>query len=132
MEVIREKGLVSVQSTLTVDEIVDKLVDLLESKGIKLFALIDHSGEAESVSIPMPPTKLLIFGNPKAGTPLMLAEPTTAIDLPLKILVWEDRDGHAWVSYNDPDYLRSRHGFPEELVSNIAAVGSLAKTVAGP
>ena len=103
---------------------------MLEAKGVKLFALIDHSGEAEKAGMAMRPTKLLIFGSPKAGTPLMIASPTVAIDLPLKILVWENAEGKVWISYNSPAYLQERHGLPPELVSNIAAVEVLAKQVA--
>jgi uncharacterized protein (DUF302 family) len=88
--------------------------------------LVDHSGEAEKVGMTMPPTRLLIFGSPKAGTPLMLAAPSIAIDLPLKILVWEDGAGKVWISYNSPDYLRERHGLPRELLANIAVVETLA------
>jgi len=103
---------------------------MLEAKGVKLFALIDHSGEAEKAGMAMRPTKLLIFGSPKAGTPLMIASPTVAIDLPLKILVWKNAEGKVWISYNSPAYLQERHGLPPELVSNIAAVEVLAKQVA--
>ena len=92
--------------------------------------MIDHSGEAAKVEMKMRPTKLLIFGNPKGGTPLMLAAPSSAIDLPLKILVWEDEQGKAWVSYNSPRYLQKRHGFPENLVQNIAVVETLAAKAA--
>ena len=91
-----------------------------------LFALVDHSGEAEKAGMKMPPTKLLIFGSPKAGTPLMLASPSVAIDLPLKILIWEDGDGKAWISYNCPAYLQERHNVPPELMQNIAVVETLA------
>jgi uncharacterized protein (DUF302 family) len=93
---------------------------------VTLFALIDHSGEAEKVGMKMPPTKLLIFGSPKAGTPLMLAAPSAAIDLPLKILVAEDAQGKVWISYNSPEYLKERHGLPDNLVPNIAVVQVLA------
>jgi uncharacterized protein (DUF302 family) len=95
-----------------------------------LFALVDHSGEAEKVGMKMRPTKLLIFGNPKGGTPVMLAAPSIAIDLPLKILIWEDSQGKVWLSYNSPAYLQERHGVPQELLQNIAVVGTLA-TLAG-
>jgi uncharacterized protein (DUF302 family) len=74
----------------------------------------------------MPPTKLLIFGNPKGGTPLMLAAPSVAIDLPLKILVWQDGQGQVWLSYNSPEYLQERHGLPQDLLQSIAVVGTLA------
>ena len=99
---------------------------MLQSKGVTLFGLIDHSGEAEKAGMKMAPTKLLIFGNPKAGTPLMLAAPGIAIDLPLKILVWQDADGKVWSSYNDPLYLKDRHDLPEELLPGIAVVATLA------
>jgi uncharacterized protein (DUF302 family) len=98
----------------------------LQSKGVTLFALVDHSGEAEKAGMKMRPTKLLIFGSPKAGTPLMFAAPSIAIDLPLKILVWEDSQGKSWISYNSPDYLKERHGLPQELLANIAVVEALA------
>jgi uncharacterized protein (DUF302 family) len=105
---------------------VEKIKGILQSNGITLFALVDHSGEAEKVGMKMPPTKLLIFGSPKGGTPLMLAAPSIAIDLPLKILVAEDAHGKVWISYNSPEYLKQRHGFPQELLQNIAVVGTLA------
>jgi len=95
-----------------------------------LFALVDHSGEAQKVGLKMPPTKWLIFGNPKAGTPLMLASPSSALDLPLKILIWPDATGKAWLSYNTPEYLRERHNFPPELLPNIAVVEILAAKAA--
>jgi uncharacterized protein (DUF302 family) len=122
----KKNGIVDVPSSHSVDQTVERLKDILQSKGITLFALIDHSGEAEKVGMKMPPTKLLIFGSPKAGTPLMLAAPSVAIDLPLKILVWEDAQGKVWLSYNSPGYLKQRHDLPQELVQNIAVVGTLA------
>src|ERR1700732_1973517 len=94
------KGLAEKPSNHSVEQTVERLKNILQSKGVTLFALIDHSGEAEKVGMKMRPTKLLIFGSPKAGTPVMLAAPTVAIDLPLKILIWEDANGKAWVSYN--------------------------------
>src|SRR5258708_31662608 len=106
----------------SVDETVEKLKGILQSKGVALFATVDHSGEAAKVGIKMPPTKLLIFGSPKAGTPLMLAAPSVAIDFPLKILVWEDTQGKAWVSYNSTAYLQERHRIPPELMQNIAVI----------
>jgi uncharacterized protein (DUF302 family) len=122
----KKNGIVDVPSTHSVDETVEKVKDILQSKGITLFALIDHSGEAEKVGMKMPPTKLLIFGNPKGGTPLMLAAPSVAIDLPLKILVWEDGEGKVRLSYNSPEYLQERHGLPKDLLQNIAVVATLA------
>jgi uncharacterized protein (DUF302 family) len=126
----KKNGIVDVPSNHSVDETVERIKSILQSKGITLFALIDHSGEAEKVGMKMPPTKLLIFGSPKAGTPLMLAAPSIAIDLPLKILVWEDGEGKVWVSYNSPQYLQERHDLPEDLVKNIAVVGTLAAKAA--
>lgn len=123
-------GIVSVPGKHSVEETVAKLQNTLQAKGVALFALVDHSGEAEKVGMKMKPTKLLIFGNPKAGTPLMLATPSAAIDLPLKILVWEDTDARVWISYNSPEYLLQRHGFPMDLMKNIAVVETLAAAVA--
>jgi uncharacterized protein (DUF302 family) len=122
----KEEGIVKIPSHYSVDETVDKLKTILQSKGVTLFALIDHSGQAEKVGMKMPPTKLLIFGSPKAGTPLMLASPSVAIDLPLKILVAEDAQGKVWISYNSPEYLKERHGLPDNLLPNIAVVQALA------
>ena len=122
----KEEGIVRIPSRRSVDVTVDKLRTVLQSKGVKLFALIDHSGEAEGAGLKMPPTKLLIFGNPKAGTPLMLAAPSAAIDLPLKILVAEDSQGKVWISYNSADYLKERHDLPQNLMPNIAVVATLA------
>ncbi len=122
-----ENGLVHVASARSVPETLKNLQTTIEARGLKIFALIDHSGEAEKAGLTMRPTQLLIFGSPKAGTPLMVAAPTLAIDLPLKALVWEDADGKVWVSYNSPDYLQQRHGIPADLVKNIAGVGALVE-----
>jgi len=121
-----DNGIMNKPSNHSVEETVAKLRGILQAKGVSLFALVDHSGEAEKVGMKMPPTKLLIFGNPKAGTPLMLAAPSTAIDLPLKILVWEDNQNKIWISYNSPQYLQRRHGFPQDLVTNLGVVETLA------
>jgi uncharacterized protein (DUF302 family) len=118
-------GIVSQPSAHSVDATVEKLQAMLLAKGVKLFAVIDHSGEAQRVGLMMPPTKLLIFGNPKAGTPLMLASPSIAIDLPLKILVAEGVDGKVSIAYNAPEYLQTRHNLFAELLPNIAIVGAL-------
>src|SRR5438309_6540246 len=123
-------GIIDKPSNHSVEQTVDRLKNILQSKGVTLFALIDHSGEAEKVRMKMPPTKLLIFGNPKAGTPLMLAAPSSAIDLPLKILVSEDAKGKVWLSYNSPAYLQQRHGLPDSLLPNIAGVEALAQAAA--
>ncbi len=124
------KGVIDIPGTYSVDETVERLKKILQAKGVALFALVDHSGEAEKIGMKMPPTRLLIFGNPKAGTPLMLAAPSIAIDLPLKILVWEDNAHKVWVSYNDPEYLRERHDLPQNLLQNIAIVDGLARAAA--
>jgi uncharacterized protein (DUF302 family) len=127
---MQENGLIQVASKYSVDETVKRLESVLAERGVRVFAVIDHSGEAEKVGMKMRPTKLVIFGNPKSGTPLMLAAPSLAIDLPLKVLVAEDEGGKVWVSYNSPEYLQQRHGVPEELIKNIAVVGALvAKAV---
>ena len=119
-------GIVDIASNHSVDETVSRLKGILEAKGVTLFGLIDHSGEAEKVGMTMPPTKLLVFGNPKAGTPIIQAAPSAALDLPLKILVWEDSERKVWISYNSPAYLQQRHGIPAELMQNIAVVETLA------
>jgi|ERR1035438_5753422 uncharacterized protein (DUF302 family) len=126
MASILDNGIVSTPSSHSVDQTVEKLEAMLRAKGVALFALVDHSGEADKVGMKLRPTKLLIFGNPKAGTPLMLAAPSSAIDLPLKILVWEDGERKVWISYNSPQYLQNRHGIPQDLMQNIAVAGMLA------
>ena len=125
-----DNGIINTPSNHSVDETVEKLRGILRDKGISLFTIVDHSGEAEKAGMKMPPTKLLVFGNPKGGTPVMLAAPSIAIDLPLKVLVWEDSRGKTWLSYNSPEYLKRRHGVPEDLVKNISVVGALVQTVA--
>jgi len=119
-------GIVNQPSNHSVDETIEKLQGILQANGVAVFALIDHSGEAEKARMKMRPTKLLIFGNPKAGTPLMLAAPSCATDLPLKLLVWEDANRKVWISYNSLAYLKERHGLPDELMSNIAVIEALA------
>jgi uncharacterized protein (DUF302 family) len=123
-------GIVNEPSSHSVDETVERLKAILQASGAVLFGLVDHSGEAEKLGLEMKPTKLLIFGNPKAGTPLMLASPSTAIDLPLKMLVWEDAAKKVWISYNSPEYLQKRHGFPDDLLPNISVLRKLASGVA--
>jgi uncharacterized protein (DUF302 family) len=124
------KGLIDIPSSHSVDETVTKLEGILQAKGITLFALVDHSGEAVKAGMKMRPTKLLIFGNPRAGTPVMLAAPSSAIDLPLKILVWEDDQGKVWITYNSPSYLQERHNLRSELLPNIAVIETLAAKAA--
>jgi uncharacterized protein (DUF302 family) len=126
LAVQKEEGIVKIASHHSVDQTVDKLKTIVQSKGVMLFALVDHSGEAEKVGLKMPPTKLLIFGNPRGGTPLMLAAPSVAINLPLKILVAEDSQEKVWISYNSPGYLKERHDLPENLLPNIDVVKTLA------
>src|SRR5215467_12756983 len=116
---LKENGIVNRLSNHAVDQTVENLKRILQTKGVTLFALVDHSGEAEKAGMKMRPTKLLIFGSPKTGTPVMLAAPSIAIDLPLKILVWEDENAKTWISYNSPDYLRDRHNVPADLMQNL-------------
>ena len=100
-----DNGILQRPSNHSVDETVKRLKGIVQARGLTLFALVDHSGEAEKVGMKMLPTKLLIFGSPKGGTPVMMAAPSIAIDLPLKVLIWEDSQGRVWVSYNSPEYL---------------------------
>ena len=123
-------GIVSISSQHSVEEALTQIQQILNSKGIKIFAVVDHSGEAEKAGLRMPNTKLIIFGNPKAGTPLMIAAPTIAIDLPLKILIWEDADGRTWISYNNPEFLSRRHGLPSDLMQTLAGLRDLADNIA--
>ena len=125
-------GIMSIPSHFSVDETVARIKQALDSGGIKIFAIVDHSGEAERVGLHMPNTKLIIFGNPKAGTPLMIAAPSVAIDLPLKLLVCEDAAGKTWVSYNSPEFLSARHDVPSDLVQTLAGTGVIAKKAATP
>lgn len=120
-------GMVHLSSRYGADETFGRLQAAVKAKGVHIHAVVDHGGDAAAAGLAMRPAKLLIFGNAKAGTPLMVAAPTLAIDLPLKVLVWEDADGRAWVSYNSPEYLRQRHGVPEELMQNLAAVRAVAE-----
>jgi uncharacterized protein (DUF302 family) len=120
-------GIIDVPSRYSVPETLARLQSILKEKSITVFALIDHSGEAEKAGLAMRPTQLLIFGSPKAGTPLMVAAPRLAIDLPLKALAWQDEQGKVWLSYNSPEYLQQRHGFPEELMKNIAGIAALVQ-----
>jgi uncharacterized protein (DUF302 family) len=122
---VNQEGLVELLSRYSVEETLQRLELALATRGLEVFARVDHSGEAEKVGMKMRPTKLLIFGSPKAGTPLMLASPTLAIDLPLKALVREDETGKVWLIYNSPEYLKARHGVPSELIHNLAGAGAL-------
>ena len=118
-------GVMDVASRHTVDETIALIEAALTAKGIAVFCQIDHSGEAQRAGLTMRPTKLLLFGSPKAGTPVMVAAPSIAIDLPLKALIWEDGKGRVRVSYNSPGYLQRRHGVPDDLIANLAATGPL-------
>jgi uncharacterized protein (DUF302 family) len=106
-------------------ETLKRVESLLQEKGLTIFCRVDHSGEAEKVGLKMHPTQLILFGSPKGGTPVMLASPTIAIDLPLKALIWEDAGGKVWVSYNSPEYLQQRHNVPADLMKNISGAGTL-------
>jgi uncharacterized protein (DUF302 family) len=127
---ITGNGIIEIPGSSPVDNTVEKLKAILKAKGVTLTASIDHSGEAEKVGIAMRPTKLLIFGSPKAGTPLMLASPSVAIDLPLKILIREDNQGKTRISYNSPEYLRDRRNVLSEPLQNIAVIEALAAKAA--
>jgi uncharacterized protein (DUF302 family) len=124
MASLPDNGLIHLRSPYSVPETLKRLQSVLQAKNLDVFARVDHSGEAEKVGLRMRPTQLIVFGSPKAGTPLMVASPTLAIDLPLKALAWEDADGQVWLSYNSPEYLKQRHNVPDELVKNIAGVGA--------
>jgi uncharacterized protein (DUF302 family) len=118
-------NLVTKPSRYSVMETIDRIEKAVEAKGMRVFARIDHSDEAKKVGLDMRPTELLIFGNPKGGTALMVAKPTAAIDLPMKALAWEDQDGHVWLTYNSPELLHERHGVPIELTSKLNPIGTL-------
>ena len=124
-----DNGMVHLQSPYSVKETLQRLEAIVTSKGLTIFARVDHSGEAAKVGMKMQPTELLIFGSPKSGTPLMVASPTLAIDLPLKALAWQDVDGAVWLSYNSPEYLQQRHQIPESLLQNIAGIRSICEQV---
>jgi len=129
-DVSAENGLANVASNYSVPETIDRLESLVKSKQLTVFARIDFSADAAKVGLAMPPTQLLIFGNPKAGTPLMLAAPSLAIDLPLKALAWQDAGGRVWLSYNTPEYLKERHGVPDNLLPNVAGIKALVEQAA--
>jgi len=118
-------GIISQLSPYSVTETIDRLVAVFQAKGITIFARIDQQAEAEKVGLSLHPTQLLLFGNPQAGTPLMIAEPTIALDLPLKVLAWESADDKVWLSYNDPHYLQQRFSLSSELLKNIAIIAPL-------
>jgi uncharacterized protein (DUF302 family) len=123
-------GISHVRSEHPVDDTVERLAEAIRAAGAKLFTVVDHSGEAQHAGLSLRPTKLLIFGNPVGGTPAMVAAPLSAIDLPLKILVWQDDAGSVWMSHLDPAWLAARHGLTAELVAPLAAAGKIAGQVA--
>src|SRR5580700_3060051 len=119
------EGIISKPSKYSVTETLERVDALLRSKGIKIFVRVDHSGEAEKAGLKMPPTQLLIFGNPKGGTPVMLAAPTAAIDLPWKALAWQDAAGKVWLSYNDAAYIQKRYGLGDDVMKPLAGLGAV-------
>jgi uncharacterized protein (DUF302 family) len=119
-------GIIAVASNYSVEVTLARLQNLVREKGATVFAVVDHSGEAERVGMTMRPTKVLIFGSPRAGTPVMLHSPSAALDLPLKVLIAEDKQGKVWISYNSPQYLQQRHQLPDALLPNISVVEMLA------
>ena len=123
-------GIVHTRSPYDVGETVDQLTGAIRAAGAKVFALVDHSGQAADVGLSLRDTKLLIFGNPRGGTPVMVAAPLAAIDLPMKLLVWQDDGGAVWMSHLDPDWLAERHGLTGDLAAPLAAPGALANRVA--
>jgi len=131
MNVAQANGLIHLVSQHSVEDTMQRLEELLKQKGVTVFACIDHSGEAAKVGLDLRPTKLLVFGNPNSGTPLMQAAPTAAIDLPLKALIWQDADGKVWLTYNDAAYVQRRHALSEEFLPNIAGVSALLAKAAG-
>ena len=131
MPSLPDNGMVHLSSPYSFAETMQRVEALLQKQGLKIFCRVDHSGEAEKVGLKMPPTQVLIFGSPKGGTPLMIASPTVAIDLPLKALICEDGGGKVWVSYNTPEYLKQRHDISGELIKNIAGIGLLLQKAVG-
>jgi uncharacterized protein (DUF302 family) len=126
-----DNGMVHLSSPHSVPETIQRLQSLLQAQGLMLFCRVDHSGEAAKAGLKMPAAQVIIFGSPEGGTPLMIASPTLAIDLPLKALIWEDTGGQVRVSYNSPEYLKQRHNIPDDLLKNIAGIGPLLQKVVG-
>lgn len=124
-------GIIRVMSAHSFADTLTRLESVLASRGLTVFARIDFSGDAERAGLEMKPTQLLIFGNPRTGTPLMVAAPTIAVDFPLKVLVSEDETRRVWVTYNSLEYLKTRHGVPEELMKNISGIISVVAATAG-
>jgi uncharacterized protein (DUF302 family) len=128
---LKGQGVVTLPTTGSVAEVLERLLGVLNARGVKVFAVIDHSGEAARVGEHLPDTKLVLFGNPSVGTALMQTAPLVALDLPLKILIWE-RDHQAFVSYNEPSYLAERYELPTEQVAVLSAVDALAHAIDHP
>ncbi|HEY4741597.1 MAG: DUF302 domain-containing protein [Candidatus Acidiferrales bacterium] len=129
MTSLPDNGMIHLSSPYSVQETLTRLESALAAKNLTIFARIDHSGEAEKVGLKMRPTQLIIFGNPKGGTPPMVAAPTLAIDLPLKALIWEDADGEVRLSYNSPGYLKQRHAIPDDLINNLAGADTVLESI---
>ena len=122
---VESSGVTRIRSQHGVAETADRLVALLTERGLRVFARIDFAADAKAAGLSLPPEQLVIFGNPKSGTPLLAAAPTVGLDLPLKALIWEDADGGSWLAYNEPHYIVARHGVPPELVRNIEGAAAL-------
>jgi uncharacterized protein (DUF302 family) len=125
-----EHGVVDIRCHLSVPQTIDRLQTLATAGGLTVFARIDFSGDAQRAGLVLRPMQMLLFGNPRSGTPLMVAAPRSGLDLPLKALAWEDNEGSVWLSYNAPEYLQSRHGFPPALMANIAGARGLLQKAA--
>ena len=130
MGIETKQGIEVVGSTRGFEDTVKHFQDLLAARGFTVFAKINFSRDAKAAGLEMPPTQLLIFGNPKGGTPVMVAAPSSALDLPLKVLIAQDAQGKVWLSYNTPEYLAERHAIPAELVKNIAGIRALVQAAA--
>ena len=124
-----KNGIIQAVSGYSFDETIERLRSIIVEHGLTIFAMIDFSGDASRVGLDMKPTRLFIFGNPKAGTPLMVVAPTLAIDFPLKTLVAEDENGKVIMSYNSIDYLKERHNIPEALLKNVTGIVSIVDSV---
>jgi len=129
---VEQNGMTHLRSPYTVAETLDRLQIILFGNGIDVFATIDHRAAAEAAGLSMTPATVLIFGAPKAGTPLMIAAPTLAIDLPLKALVWQEPSGAVWLSYNTPEYLAERHGLPHDMIAAIGGIRNLCEAAVKP
>jgi uncharacterized protein (DUF302 family) len=122
------EGIVTKASQCTVEETLTRLEAAIHERGLTLFARIDHSDEAQHVGLMMQPAHVLIFGSPRGGTPLMVAAPLLALDLPLKVLVWQDGEGKVWASYYAPSYLAARYSIPDDLIKNIAGIEAVIES----